>query len=536
MVYQLCYILIQFGTIEIVKIVVSFVIGFVAVVVGLVFMQKRTLELLVEDSDTRKDSPIVNSLIFNKKVYNQGPKIVVIGGGSGLNTVLRGLKNYTDNITAIVTMLSYENDGDNSKKTLQMLPLDDIKESIIALSHNEEAMSNLLNVKFNNGQLRNLRFDDIYISSMNTLYNNEAKSIEQSKEVLNITGKVLPATLEEIRVCAELEDGKVLEDKDKITEYISNTSTKISRVYINPTNNTPAPGVKEAIQEADAIIIGPGSLYTNVIPNLLIKGIAKEIKESKAIKVYISNIMTELGQTDEYSLSDHIKAINEYVGKGVIDYCVYDTGEIIPEFIKKYNLEGSDIVLPDEQKTKEMGVKLIQRNLSTIKDGLIRHDSNAVAETIIQLVCDEFKFRDMQNDNKYVLLNSKLKERKKINKKENKKTKSTTKKAYERKPSTSKSKFNDKYKERVESIKNSDEKRSLRKQIQEIDKMIKEEKEEEPEIESIYKSLKTEVKENKENKEDKKDKKEKSKIFDKIKIPKKEEKAKKERPARRFKN
>ena len=462
------------GAIEILKIVGSFVIGFNTIIIGFVFMQKRTLELLVEESDTRKETQNVNTLIFNKKVYNQGPKIVVIGGGSGLNTVLRGLKNYTDNITAIVTVSDYGKTPTDSRKALQVLPLSDIRESLVALSYNEEEMESLLNTQFKSGQLKDLTFGDIYFLAMNNIHRNFTESIENSKEVLNITGKVLPVTLEEIKICAELDDGTVIENRDKIPEYVSETATKINRIYINPTNCTPAPGVIEAIKEADAIIIGPGSLYTNVIPNLLVRGIAKAIKECEGIKIYVSNIMTELGQTDEYTLSDHIRTINEYVGEGVIDYCIYDTGEIVPEFIKKYNFKGSDIVLPDTQKAREMGIKLIQRNLSKVEGDSIRHDSDVIASTIIQLICDELKFEDMQNDSKYMLLNSRLKETKREMKKREKKEKKfqqSGKKPFERRPETSKSKFNTKYKDRIESIKDSDKNTAARrKMIENIEK------------------------------------------------------------------
>ena len=462
------------GAIEILKIVGSFVIGFTMIIIGFVFMQKRTLELLIEESDTRKETQNVNTLIFNKKVYNQGPKIVVIGGGSGLNTVLRGLKNYTDNITAIVTVSDYGKTPTDSRKALQVLPLSDIRESLVALSYNEEEMESLLNTQFKSGQLKDLTFGDIYFLAMNNIHRNFTESIENSKEVLNITGKVLPVTLEEIKICAELDDGTVIENRDKIPEYVSETATKINRIYINPTNCTPAPGVIEAIKEADAIIIGPGSLYTNVIPTLLVRGIAKAIKECEGIKIYVSNIMTELGQTDEYTLSDHIRTINEYVGEGVIDYCIYDTGEIVPEFIKKYNFKGSDIVLPDTQKAKEMGIKLIQRNLSKVEGDSIRHDSDVIASTIIQLICDELKFEDMQNDSKYMLLNSRLKETKREMKKREKKEKKfqqSGKKPFERRPETSKSKFNTKYKDRIESIKDSDKNTAARrKMIENIEK------------------------------------------------------------------
>lgn len=448
---------------DIIRIVVSFVIGFTTIVFSINHIQKKILEMLIEKTDTREQKNNTNTLIFNKKVYNQGPKIVVIGGGSGLNTVLKGLKNYTDNITAIVTVSDYGEVTTDSKKSLDLLPIDDIKESIVALAHNEKAMEDLLNAKFSTGKLKDFSFGDIYFAAMNNIYGDFLKSIEQSKEIFNITGKVLPVTLEKINIYAELEDGTVIENKEQIPEVVGETMNKISRIYIKPTNCMPAPGVIEAIKEADAIVIGPGSLYTNVIPNLLVNGVSRAIKESKAIRIYVSNIMTELGQTDNYTLSDHIRTIQEYLGKDIIDFVIYDTGEIVPEFIKKYILKGSEVVLPDTQKAKELGVNLIQRNLSMIDGDLVRHNPDVIASTIIQLVCDELAFEDKENDSQFMSLNSKLKESKREIKKREKKEKKfreSGKKQFERKEG--RSKFINKYSDRIESIKDSEKRNEIK--------------------------------------------------------------------------
>lgn len=445
---------------EIAKIILLFVLGFTLTILGIIFAQKRTLELLIEASDLRLEKGSknvnVNSLIFNKKVYNKGPNIVVIGGGNGLNTVLRGLKNYTSNITAIVTVSDYGKLPTSSRKQLELLPLEDIKDSLIALSYNEQVMEGILNLKFNQGMLRDLSFGDIYLYSIKELYGDFTESIEKSKEVLNITGRVLPVTLDEVKICAELENGMIVQEKDKIPEIVYDKVTKISRIYINPSNCVPAPGVLDAIKNADAIIMGPGSLYTNVIPNLLVKNVSRTIRESKAIKIYVNNIMTESGQTDNYAISDHIQAIIDHAGDGIIDYCIYDTGEVIPEFIRRYNLEGQDLVEQDVQKCKDKGVKLLQRNLSTIEDDCIRHEPKAVAEAIIQIICDDLKFRDKQNDPEYVMLNSRLKQEKK-RKKNARPIFDINKKKHTNKHEKRISKFNEKYKERVESIKTSDE-------------------------------------------------------------------------------
>ena len=451
----------EMGFRELAKIILVFVLGFTFTIISIICIQRRTLEILVEESDTRdlEDKSKVKSLIFNRKIYNQGPKVVVIGGGAGLNTVLRGLKNYTDNITAIVTVSDYGEQRSKSKQDLGTLPLDDVKGSYVALAANENEMDCLMNLTFKNPKLEGLKFGDIYLTAMKEAVGDFSASVEESSKILNMTGKVLPVTLDQIKICAELEDGTVVECKDKIPEMVSQKISKINRIFISPTNTRVAPGVIEAIEEADAIVLGPGSLYTNVIPNLLVPGVSKAIRESSAFKVYVSNIMTEYGQTDSYTLYDHIKAIIDHAGKGIIDYCIYDTGEIIPEFIKKYNFEGQDLVEQDIEKVK--GIKFLQRNLSMISDEHIRHDPNLVASSIIELICDDLKYQDKQNDPQYLMLNTKLKEEKRINKiKKNMERKS--KKGIEPKEKNSskkgKSKFSNKYSDRIASIREADEK------------------------------------------------------------------------------
>ncbi len=445
---------------EVGKVVAIFVIGFVAIVLGLIYINKRTLEVLIESSDERMENRKnvnINSLIFNKTVYDRGPNIVVIGGGTGLNTVLMGLKKYTNNLTAIATVSDYGEEITNSRKELQTLPLNDIKDSIISLSKKEEQVEKLLNHEFTTGRLKGLDFSDIYFLAMKEITGNFADSIIKSNEVINMVGKVIPVTLDEMKISAELANGYVVEEKARIPEVVLDKITKINRITISPANCKPAPGVVEAIKAADCIIIGPGSLYTNVIPNLLVNGVNKAIKESTAIKVYISNIMTEPGQTDNYSVADHINAIIEHCGQGIIDYCIYDTGEIIPEFIKKYNLEGQDLVEQDIEKVK--GIKFLQRNLSMIDDAFIRHDPNLVAASVIELICDDLRYQDKQNDPQYLMLNTKLQEEKRINKKKKiaeRKNKNNVKP--KEKHARGKSKFSNKYSERIASIKEADAK------------------------------------------------------------------------------
>ena len=450
------------------KVIITFVVGFTCIVLGLIFLNKRNMELFIEATDDRmkhKKNVNVKSLIFDRKIYDKGPKIVAIGGGAGLNTVLTGMKRYTNNITAIVAVSEYGKQPNNSRKTLQpALPFEEVKDSIVALSAEKQSeLDKILNHEMTNDRLKGLKFSDIYFTAMKEIYRNDITSIEKSNSIFKIIGNVIPVTSEEMKICAELDNGYVVEEKDKIPEIVNDKMTKINRVFLKPSNCKPAPGVLEAIKEADSIIIGPGSLYTNVIPNLLVNGVAKAIRESKAIKIYVNNIMTEPGQTDDYSVQDHIKAIIEHCGDGLIDYCIYDTGEVIPEYIKMYNKEGADLV---EQKINDPAVKrikFIKKNISTIIDGKIRHDPYMIAESAITLICNDMKYQDKESDPEYLMLNAKLqsdkrinklkKEKKKLDKKAKKKGKDPNKKDRYKKQS----KFSAKYSDRIKSIKESGE-------------------------------------------------------------------------------
>lgn len=449
-----------------VEIVAYFVIGFMCIVIGLVYINKRTIELFIEATDDRidKNKKInVKSLIFNKKVFNQGPKIVVIGGGSGLNTTLEGLKKHTDNITAIVTVSDYGENFGKDNKELHYTQLEDIKEAISALANSEKSkMKELLNYRFKNGTLKGAAFSDLYFYAMNDIYNSEAEAIKASNDIFKISGKVLPVTKDKMQICAELENGYLIEEKSKIAETVYDKLTKINRVYLKPSNLRALPEVIEAIEEADGIIIGPGSLYTNIIPNLLVNGVTKAIKESKAIKLYACSIMTEPGQTDNYSVADYINTIVSHCGEGIIDYCLYDTGEVVPEYIKKYNLDGAELVEQDLTGIKDKKIKFLKENMAIIKDDFVRHNSMLIADKMIELICDDLKFKDKQNDPEYIMMDSKLKADKAI-KRQMKKSVKKKSEDVKNKKKNGKSKFSAKYSERIDSIKYADERAQRRK-------------------------------------------------------------------------
>ncbi len=271
------------------KIIAYFVIGFTCVVLGLVFINKRNMELFIEATDNRldKDEKVnVNSLIFNKKVYNQGPKIVVIGGGSGLNNTLEGLKKHTSNITAVVTVSDYgENFGENNEK-LVYRQLEDIKNGIGSLAIEDTSkMSELLNYKFKKGALKNVAFSDLYFSAMDDISTSTAQAVKDSNEIFKICGKVLPVTKDKMKICAELENGYLIEEKSKIAETVYDKLTKINRVYLNPSNCKALPEVIEAIKEADGIIIGPRKFIYKRNSKLISKWSIKGNKRIKSRKI-----------------------------------------------------------------------------------------------------------------------------------------------------------------------------------------------------------------------------------------------------------
>ena len=476
------------------KVIAFFVVGFTFVVLGLVFINKRTMELFIEATDERIDGENkvnVKSLIFNKKIYDGGPNIVVLGGGSGLNTILEGLKKYTSNVTAIVTVSDYGESFGKEGEKIKYLQLEDIKNGIASLAASEESkMKDLLNYKFSQGVLKGVSFSDLYFEAMTDISKGTAEAVKNSNDIFKIYGEVLPVTEDKMKICAEMENGYVVEEKSQIANVAHNKLTKINRIYLNPTNCKPTKGVIDAIQNADCIIIGPGSLYTNVIPNLLVNNVTKAIRDSKAEKIYVCNIMTEPGQTDNYTVADHVNAIIDHCGENIINYCLYDTGEVIPEFIKKYNMDGADLVEQDTSNVKDKKVKFMKKNLSIIKDDAVRHDATIIANTAIQLICDDLKYLDKQNEPEYMMMNTKLLADKRM--KKQKKRKMKQKPEGENKKEKQRSRFASKYSDRINSIKESDQKTEERKRKMKQEMMRERRRREEKVLKEKMKELKEE--------------------------------------------
>ncbi len=401
---------------DIIIMIISGVLGILIIVYGLIRIQKRSLEIFIEANGVNyknlKDEKInMKSLIFDKTIYDNGPNVVVIGGGSGLETVISGLKKYTNNITAIAS-LSDEEDS-SYDETLN----ENIKKSISALAINQPLMEQLLNWNYSSDKFQGINFGDAYITAVQEITGTVAAGLNKTQDILDMIGEVAPVSLDEMILCAEFNDGLVVKGKHKIVDTAENKKDGINRVYISPSNCRPNPRVIEAIEKADLIVIGPGRLYTGLIPNFLVKNIANTIRESKAPKVYIANIMTEKGETNDYTLSDHIRAIFEHSGGAVFDFCICDTGEIIPEYIRLYHTKGSEVVEIDYDNLKPLGIKVMKRDLSRVINEKIRHDADTVALTLMEIIFSEIKYTEKRDEVKYGLLNQVLKEQQRIQKK-----------------------------------------------------------------------------------------------------------------------
>ncbi len=316
------------------------------------------------------------------------PKIVVIGGGTGLSILLRGLKLYTSNITAIVTVAD---DGGSSgvlREDLGMLPPGDIRDCLIALANMEPKLKKLFQYRFDEGILKGQNFGNLFIAAMNGIHGSFEMAIKETSNVLAITGKVLPMTLDKVKISAELENGMLIKGESLIPRMALKQKSPIKRVYIDPVNSKPLEDGIQAIREADIIILGPGSLYTSIIPNLLVNHVSQELYDSKAKKIYISNIMTQPGETDNYTISEHVQALLDHSMEGILDYIIVNTESIPEELKEEYILEDSiPVVLRknDIEFLQEKNIQIIEEELFYLYDDYIRHDYITLSEIIMDI-------------------------------------------------------------------------------------------------------------------------------------------------------
>lgn len=330
----------------------------------------------------------INKQIYDKKILSRGPKIVVIGGGTGLSILLRGLKLFTTNITAIVTVADDGGGSGKIREDLGMLPPGDIRNCILALAEMEPTMEKLLQYRFQDGSLKGQSFGNLFIASMNGITGNFEEAIKRMSEVLAVTGEVYPVTLEDVTLYGVLENGTVIKGESNIPLKSLELDSPIDKVFIKPKEVEGLKGAVEAIENADIVLLGPGSLYTSIMPNLLVKNIADVLEKTSNKKVYVSNIMTQPGETDGYGVRHHLEGILKHCPKIKIDYVIANNGVVGEEAYNKYQQEGAELVTVTEEDVKDLknkGIKLIQENLVEIKKDYIRHDAIKLCKIIIDL-------------------------------------------------------------------------------------------------------------------------------------------------------
>lgn len=312
-------------------------------------------------------------------------KITAMGGGTGLSTMLRGLKKFTENITAIVTVAD---DGGGSgilRKEFGMLPPGDIRSCIVALSNVEPSMEKLMTYRFTNGSLKGQSFGNLFIAAMNDIYGDFEKAIQETSNVLAVKGKVLPVTLDDMRLCAELENGEIVEGESLIPLESIRMNSPISKVFLKAESDLPLENAIEAIKNADIITLGPGSLFTSVIPNLLVKGISENIRESNAKKIYIMNIMSQPGETTGMGIKEHLEKIFDCLGDNSIN-AVFVNNKPVPEIVKeKYIEDGASQIFISDKDTefcKENNIRIIEDDFLDLQNNFVRHDGVKLSEKI----------------------------------------------------------------------------------------------------------------------------------------------------------
>ena len=340
--------------------------------------KKTTLSIM--DMDSSKSENSLLEKLYRRSKLNKGAKVVAIGGGTGLSMLLRGIKKYTNNITAVVTVGDDGGSSGRLREDMGILPPGDIRNCIAALADDDDLITELFQYRFKKGEgLEGHSFGNLFLTALCAITGNMVKAVKESSKVLNIRGVVLPATLDDMKLAAEFEDGSIVHGESNIPEE----HKQIKRLFTQPTNCQALPEVLEAILHADLIILGPGSLYTSVIPNLLVSGIVDAIEKSFAKKIYVCNIMTQPGETDNYSVASHINALISHAkGKKIIDAVLVNNS--LPENISEgYAKTGSIPVRLDMENIAPIGVEIVsQKLIQENRQGLVRHSSNRVARAV----------------------------------------------------------------------------------------------------------------------------------------------------------
>ena len=357
-------------------------LAFGIIMIGMAFFFKgwRMTNLSMLDLPDNRNSDILLENLYRKRKLSRGPRIVAVGGGTGLSMLLSGIKNITNNITAVV---SVGDDGGSSgrlRESLGILPPGDIRHCMTALADDEDLVTKLFKFRFDNGEgLEGHSFGNLFLTAMCEITGDMASAVKASANVISLRGRVLPATLDDMKLVAQMKDGSIVHGESAIPEAHGH----IEKLFSEPADCKALPEVIQAIRDAELIILGPGSLYTSVIPNLLIKEISEEISKSNAKKIYVCNIMTQPGETDGYKVSDHLKALLKHANVEHLVDAVLVNNNLPEQPSEKYKEQGQFPVVLDTEEIKKLGINICANNLvEPNKDGLIRHSAGRVARAV----------------------------------------------------------------------------------------------------------------------------------------------------------
>ncbi|WP_033170980.1 gluconeogenesis factor YvcK family protein [Selenomonas sp. ND2010] len=353
------------------------ILGAVLMLVATRFVIRSVITVLLPDNSER-----LVDIIYEKRRLGKGPSVTVVGGGHGLSVLLRGIKSATSNVTAVVTVADDGGSSGRLREELGIIPPGDLRNCLVALADTEPLMEKLFQYRFRGeSELAGHSFGNLFIAAMNEVTGDVEQALKESSKVLAVKGQVLPASKDHVRLDAIMEDGTVVEGESNIPEV----HKRIHRVRLFPEHVQPVQSALDALTSADAIILGPGSLYTSIMPNLLVDGVAEALRKSKAVKIYICNVMTQPGETDGYTASMHAKAIIEHGGKGVIDYMLVNSTPISSDLQAFYAKKGAYPVEVDEEAINALGVGFVKADILNETD-VIRHDPDKLSRSVMQMV------------------------------------------------------------------------------------------------------------------------------------------------------
>lgn len=356
--------------------------GIIICLVGLTLIYigfKRMLKSIIVTLLPGNEEKIVD-VMFSRSLLKRGPKIVVVGGGTGLSVLLRGLKEYTSNLTAIVTVADDGGSSGQLRRELGILPPGDVRSCLVALAEKEEIMEDLFSYRFDSGAFAGHSLGNLFLAGMAGRFGDFQKGIEQVGKVFALRGEVCPSTLSQITLEAYFEDGRSINGETAIRS----TPGKIKHLKVTPQNCKPLPEALKAVEEADLVVLGPGSLYTSVLPNLLIGGLRDKIASVKAPCVYVCNIMTEPGETDNFTVTEHLQVIIDHGGKGLVDAVLAAKEDIPLEVRERYQGEGAEAVTGDSKSVESLGVQYHESSFYTGGE-VVRHNPERLAKELLRL-------------------------------------------------------------------------------------------------------------------------------------------------------